>query len=64
MKFEDDMKRLGEITAKLEGGGLSLEEAVSLYGEGVKLAETCKQELEQASLTVTQLAQQSGEHVG
>ena len=64
MKFEDDMKRLSEITAKLESGGLPLEEAVSLYGEGIRLAEICRQELENAKLTVTQYGQQSEDHAG
>lgn len=52
MKFEEGMHQLSEITAKLEAGGLSLEEAVTLYGEGAKLAAACRQELERAKLTV------------
>lgn len=54
MNFEDGMKALASVTEKLEAGGLSLEEAVSLYGEGAKLAEICKKELEQAKLTVSE----------
>lgn len=57
MKFEDGMKELLAITAKLEAGGLSLEEAVSLYGQGAKLAEACQKELEQAKLTVSEYGQ-------
>lgn len=53
MKFEEGMKQLADITAKLETGGLSLEEAVALYGEGAKLAAACKQELDSAKLTVS-----------
>ena len=59
MKFEDGMKELLAITAKLEAGGLSLEEAVSLYGEGAKLADACKKELDQAKLTVSEYGQAS-----
>lgn len=54
MKFEKGMQQLSEITAKLEAGGLSLEEAVALYGEGAKLAAQCRKELEQAKLSVTE----------
>ncbi len=54
MKFEEGMQQLSEITAKLEAGGLSLEEAVTLYGEGARLAAECRKELEQAKLSVTE----------
>ena len=54
MKFEQSMQKLAEITAQLESGGLELDEAVRLYGKGAKLAESCKKELEQAKLTVTE----------
>ena len=59
MTFEEGMKQLLAITAKLEAGGLSLEEAVSLYGEGAKLADACKKELDQAKLTVIEYGQQT-----
>lgn len=58
MKFEDGMKQLAEITAKLEEGGLPLEEAVRLYGEGAKLAAACKTELDKAALTIAEYDQQ------
>lgn len=54
MKFEQSMQKLAEITAQLESGGLELDEAVKLYGKGAKLAESCKKELEQAKLTVSE----------
>lgn len=58
MKFEDSMQKLLAVTAQLEEGGLELEEAVRLYGEGAKLAENCKKELEQARLTVSEYSRQ------
>ncbi|HAM68093.1 MAG TPA: exodeoxyribonuclease VII small subunit [Ruminococcus sp.] len=61
MTFEEGMKQLLAITAKLEAGGLSLEEAVSLYGEGAKLADACKKELDQAKLTVSEYSQQQAD---
>ncbi|MCQ2408186.1 MAG: exodeoxyribonuclease VII small subunit [Oscillospiraceae bacterium] len=57
MTFEEGMNQLLAITAKLESGGLTLEEAVSLYGEGAKLADACKKELDQAKLTVSEYNQ-------
>ncbi len=61
MKFEEGMQQLAEITAKLEAGGLPLEEAVTLYGQGALLAEACKKELEKAKLTVTEYGQKPAE---
>lgn len=58
MNFEDGMKQLAEITAKLEAGGLPLEEAVRLYGEGAKLAADCKNELDKATLRIAEYTQQ------
>ncbi|MBR3269003.1 MAG: exodeoxyribonuclease VII small subunit [Oscillospiraceae bacterium] len=54
MNFEEGMQQLAEITAKLEAGGLPLEEAVALYGDGAKLAAACRRELEQAKLKVSE----------
>ncbi len=53
MKFEKGMQELSAIIAKLEGGGLTLEESVKLYGKGAKLAAECKTELDRAKLTVS-----------
>ena len=54
--FEESMKRLEEIVNILESGNLSLEESISLYSEGVKLGESCKEALASAELTVKKLA--------
>lgn len=59
MNFEEGMQQLAEITAKLEAGGLPLEEAVTLYGEGAKLAAACKKELENAKLKVAEFDAQT-----
>lgn len=61
MNFEEGLQKLLAITAQLETGGLSLEDAVKLYGEGAQIAETCKKELEQAKLTVTEYGQKQTE---
>lgn len=60
MAFEEGMKRLGEIVARLEEGDLPLAESVALYEEGVKLSAGCKQELDRAKL---KLVDETGEQV-
>ena len=39
--------------SSLEKGDLPLEKAVSLYGEGVKLAGVCRRQLDEAKLKIT-----------
>ena len=48
MKFEDALKRLEKIVGDLEGGGLSLDEALEKYEEGIRLSKTCAKKLEAA----------------
>ncbi len=46
MNFEQSIKRLREICDKLKDENISLEEAMSLYKEGTKLADECTAVLE------------------
>lgn len=46
--FLSNLTRLEQITAILEKGECSLEEAMKLYDEGKKLAEVCEKTLKQA----------------
>ena len=48
MDFEAAVKRLEEIAAKLEKDNVSLEEALKLYEEGVRLVRVCNERLEDA----------------
>lgn len=52
MAFEEHMKQLRELTQKLEQGDLPLEEAVTLYTDGMKLAAACQEELQTAKLKI------------
>lgn len=52
--FEDNMIKLGKIVAELEKGDITLEKAVELYGEGVKLSASCKKQLEEAKIKITE----------
>jgi len=53
--FEALYGRLEDAVSKLEKGGLTLEESLSLFEEGMKLAQRCQEMLQQAELRVTQL---------
>ncbi len=55
IKFEEGLKRLEEIVNRLETGEASLEEAINLYEEGIKLARALKKKLEEIELRVEKL---------
>ncbi len=55
MNYEDSMKRLAEITARLEREQLSLEEAAALYAEGMELSAQCHKILQDAVLSVKEI---------
>jgi exodeoxyribonuclease VII small subunit len=48
VKFEEALKKLEKIISELEGGDLSLDEAMRLYQDGVELSRACNQRLESA----------------
>ena len=48
INFESSIKRLDEISASLEHENVSLEDALALYEEGVKLVRVCNAQLEAA----------------
>ncbi len=54
--FEDSVLRLETIVTSLENGRLSLEDTLKAYEEGLGLARTCLERLDQAELRVRQLA--------
>ncbi len=53
--FEAVLKRLEEIVGKMESGGLSLEESMALYEEGVKKSEKLNAMLSEARDRVMKL---------
>lgn len=55
MSFEQAMERLEKITAELSREGITLEESLSLYEEGVALARTCNQYLEDTERKIKML---------
>jgi exodeoxyribonuclease VII small subunit len=53
LNFEDAMKRVDEIVAKLEDSTLKLDESLVLYEEGVTLVAFCRKKLEEAQRRIT-----------
>lgn len=53
--FEQSLARLEEIVRKLEAEGLELEQAITLFEEGVRLAEACGSRLDAAEKKVALL---------
>lgn len=52
MKFEEALKRVEEIVAKLEGGETELEDSLSLYQEGIELVRFCQGKLDEVKKKV------------
>jgi exodeoxyribonuclease VII small subunit len=59
--FEISLKRLESIVEALEGGKVSLDEAVNLYEEGIKLSRECAEKLKATELKIRKLAKAAGE---
>jgi exodeoxyribonuclease VII small subunit len=51
-EFEEALKRLEEIVAKLERENVSLDESVSLFQEGKRLSSRCEQLLKSAQSAI------------
>jgi exodeoxyribonuclease VII small subunit len=51
-KYEDIVARLARVVERLEGGGLSLEESISAFEEGIQLARAGAARLEEAERKV------------
>jgi len=60
-KFEESLKRLEDIVAKLEEGDLVLEESLKLFEEGIKTSRLCTKQLEEAERKVEILLKGEGE---
>ena len=65
LKFEDGLKRLEAIVAKLESGNLPLDDSLKLFEEGVKLVRFCNERLAEAQQKVELLTKdQAGNVIG
>jgi exodeoxyribonuclease VII small subunit len=52
LSFEDALKRLEAIVARLETGEASLQEAIDLYAEGDRLKQQCEARLAAATARI------------
>lgn len=57
-KFEECLQQLEKIVEQLERGDLALEQSLKLFEEGVRLSNSCRQELEAAEGKVEILMKQ------
>ena len=53
MSFEEAIKQLEQISVELERGDLNLDESVKKFEEGMKLAKTCSEILENAEKRIS-----------
>ena len=54
-RYEEIVQRLTKVVERLESGGLSLEESIAAFEEGIQLARAGAQKLELAERRVEQL---------
>lgn len=57
MSFEEALKELEDIVAKLERGEVDLEESIAIYERGAALKAHCEARLKSAELKVRQIVQ-------
>ena len=52
MKFEDNLKKLEGLVAKMESGEMNLDEMIKSFEEGRKLVTDCQKDLESIRLRI------------
>ncbi len=55
MSFEEAMKALEEIVARLESGDVSLEESIEIYSRGTWLKRHCESKLQRAEARIEKI---------
>jgi exodeoxyribonuclease VII small subunit len=60
-EFETDMKRIEEIVATLEKGGLALSDSLRLYEEGISAIKNCMETLKSAKLEIERVGSSTGD---
>jgi exodeoxyribonuclease VII small subunit len=63
LKFETALQKLEDIVRALEGEGLTLEDALTRYQEGIRLVRLCRQRLQEVEGKLQALLVQEGEVV-
>ncbi len=60
IKFEDALSRLEKIVERMESGELSLDETMTKFEEGMKLANFCTGKLNEAEKKIEVLTKEAG----
>ena len=53
--FEKELKRLEEISTKMEDKAISLDESIALYEEGIKIIKNLEEALKEATKKVEEV---------
>ena len=61
MTFEEAKKKLEEIVARIKNENCTLDEALTLYEEGVKLARFCDEKLSIFKTRLSEIVDSAGE---
>jgi len=64
VRFEEALKQLEAIVTRLELGDLPLEEALSIFEEGIRLTKLCSQRLNEAERRVNILVRSADSATG
>lgn len=59
--FEQSMNDLENIVEKLEQGDVPLEEAITMFQEGMKLSKSCHDRLQHVEKQMTEVLSEDGE---
>jgi exodeoxyribonuclease VII small subunit len=62
MKFEDNLKKLEELVAKMESGELNLDDMIKAFEDGRALVATCQKDLDSIKQRIEKVTK-SGEVV-
>ncbi|MBU9712199.1 exodeoxyribonuclease VII small subunit [Evansella tamaricis] len=61
LTFEKAMEKLEAVVGKLEEGDVPLEEAITMFQEGMKLSKYCHDRLQHVEKQMTQVLSEDGE---
>ncbi|AGK54835.1 exodeoxyribonuclease VII small subunit [Bacillus sp. 1NLA3E] len=61
LSFEEAMEKLEVLVERLEEGDVPLEEAISIYKEGMGLSKLCHDKLKQVEDSLTQILTDDGQ---
>lgn len=61
LTFEEAMEKLESIVDRLEEGNVPLEEAISIYKQGMELSKLCHDKLKNVEEQLTQILTEDGQ---